>query len=177
MACFVFVAMGTMVLSEGAAATTEAGVTVGASAGVCSMVAVWAEVYLPAAFFRGAQVLPAAGVSVTFMTLVTCSVVVLRGLRPVGLITGGGVASGGHDPYRYLLLGCQDCEGKRGRVRTRDASRLADPRKGRGGVSHIYGLQQITELLACSCSRAKIHPLYWQDSLSPDAKHYLGNYT
>lgn len=80
------------------------------------MVAVRAEVCLLAAVFRRAQVLPAAGVTMTFVTLVTCGVLMAVVLMMVSMhraaVMAGGVASGSHGPDRYLPSDCQACERK-----------------------------------------------------------------
>lgn len=66
-----------------------------------------AEMRLLAAVFRWTQVLPPAGVTVTFMTLLTCSVVVAVVLVVMTVhraaVMAGGVASGSHGPYGCLL--------------------------------------------------------------------------
>lgn len=72
------------------------------------MVAVRAEVCFLAAVVRRAQVLPAAGVTVTF---VTCGVLMAVVLMMVSVhraaVMAGGVASGSHGPDRYLPSDCQ----------------------------------------------------------------------
>lgn len=83
------------------------------------VVAVRAEVRLLAAVLRRAQVLPPAGVTVTFVTLVICCVVVAVVMSVHReAVMAGGVASGSHGPDRYLPSDCQACEreGKKGRA-------------------------------------------------------------